>query len=81
MNLLDWLDPWEPSPTVVIAVLAAAILFHLFDLRTRVHLVKSDARPADWRLAAVDSGFDDERARRADRLAPLDAAFRSRTVA
>ncbi|HKT66293.1 MAG TPA: cytochrome c oxidase assembly protein, partial [Burkholderia sp.] len=27
MNLLYWLDPWEPSPTVVIAVLTAAVLF------------------------------------------------------
>lgn len=27
MNPLYWLDPWEPSPTVVIAILAAAVLF------------------------------------------------------
>lgn len=27
MNLLYWLDPWEPSPTVVVAILVAAILF------------------------------------------------------
>jgi putative membrane protein len=27
MNPFYWLDPWEPSPTVVVAVLAAAILF------------------------------------------------------
>jgi putative membrane protein len=27
MNLLDWLDPWEPSPSVVIAMLVTAILF------------------------------------------------------
>ncbi|WP_322054101.1 cytochrome c oxidase assembly protein [Paraburkholderia bannensis] len=27
MNLLDWLDPWEPSPTVVIAIGVAAMLF------------------------------------------------------
>ena len=26
-TLLYWLDPWEPSPTVVIAVLVAGILF------------------------------------------------------
>jgi putative membrane protein len=27
MNLLYWLEPWEPSPTVVIVVLVTAILF------------------------------------------------------
>jgi putative membrane protein len=27
MNPLIWLDPWEPSPTVVIAILGAAVLF------------------------------------------------------
>ncbi|KWE70349.1 hypothetical protein WL77_11030 [Burkholderia ubonensis] len=27
MDLLYWLDPWEPSPTVVVAVLAAGVLF------------------------------------------------------
>ncbi|VUD51885.1 unnamed protein product [Burkholderia pseudomallei] len=27
MNLLYWLEPWEPSPTVVIAVLVAGVLF------------------------------------------------------
>ncbi|RFU46666.1 cytochrome c oxidase assembly protein [Paraburkholderia sp. DHOC27] len=27
MNLLYWLEPWEPSPTVVIAIGVAAILF------------------------------------------------------
>ncbi len=27
MELLFWLEPWEPSPTVVIAILGAAILF------------------------------------------------------
>ena len=27
MNLLYWLDPWEFSPTVVIALLVPAILF------------------------------------------------------
>ena len=27
MKLLYWLDPWEPSPTVVIALLVTAILF------------------------------------------------------
>jgi len=27
MNLLYWLEPWEPSPTVVIAVLIVAVLF------------------------------------------------------
>jgi putative membrane protein len=26
-SILYWLEPWEPSPTVVIAVLAAAVLF------------------------------------------------------
>ena len=27
MNLLYWLEPWEPSPTVVVCVLVAAVLF------------------------------------------------------
>jgi putative membrane protein len=27
MNLLHWLEPWEPSPTVVIVMLATAVLF------------------------------------------------------
>lgn len=27
MTLLDWLEPWEPSPTVVIVMLIAAVLF------------------------------------------------------
>ncbi|HEY3596034.1 MAG TPA: cytochrome c oxidase assembly protein [Paraburkholderia sp.] len=27
MNLLYWLEPWEPSPTVVIVMLVAALLF------------------------------------------------------
>ena len=27
MNLLYWLEPWEPSPTVVVAILCAAVLF------------------------------------------------------
>ena len=27
MNPLYWLDPWEPSPTVVIAIGVAALLF------------------------------------------------------
>lgn len=27
MNLLYWLQPWEPSPTVVVAVLATALLY------------------------------------------------------
>ncbi|PMS37123.1 putative membrane protein [Trinickia symbiotica] len=27
MDLLVWLEPWEPSPTVVIAIVGAAILF------------------------------------------------------
>ncbi|WP_322105091.1 cytochrome c oxidase assembly protein [Paraburkholderia sp. J41] len=27
MTLLDWLEPWEPSPTVVIVMLIAAVLY------------------------------------------------------
>ncbi|WP_321954811.1 cytochrome c oxidase assembly protein [Paraburkholderia bannensis] len=40
MNLLDWLDPWEPSPTVVIAIGVAAILF----VRGKRHARVSPAR-------------------------------------
>ncbi|KWA76158.1 hypothetical protein WL28_04550 [Burkholderia ubonensis] len=36
MDLLYWLDPWEPSPTVVVAVLAAGVLFARGVKKTRV---------------------------------------------
>ncbi|MFX1672806.1 cytochrome c oxidase assembly protein [Paraburkholderia sp. A2WS-5] len=38
MNLLYWLDPWEPSPTVVIAVTLAAALFIRGQRHARVSL-------------------------------------------
>ncbi|CAM2178578.1 putative membrane protein [Paraburkholderia sacchari] len=38
MNLLHWLDPWEPSPTVVIAVTLAAVLFIRGQRHARVSL-------------------------------------------
>jgi len=40
MNLLYWLDPWEPSPTVVIAIAAAAILFVRGKRHARVSLAR-----------------------------------------
>ncbi|WP_244815587.1 cytochrome c oxidase assembly protein [Caballeronia sp. Lep1P3] len=39
-SLLYWLDPWEPSPTVVIAVLAAAILFARGARHARVSILR-----------------------------------------
>ncbi|WP_433703856.1 cytochrome c oxidase assembly protein [Paraburkholderia sacchari] len=38
MNLLYWLDPWEPSPTVVIAVTLAAVLFIRGQRHARISL-------------------------------------------
>jgi putative membrane protein len=40
MNLLYWLEPWEPSPTVVIAVVAAAILFARGVRKAKVSLAR-----------------------------------------
>ncbi|MDR5779942.1 cytochrome c oxidase assembly protein [Caballeronia sp. LZ065] len=44
-TLLYWLDPWEPSPTVVIAVLVAGILFARGARHARVTLAR---RIAFW---------------------------------
>ncbi|WP_118180693.1 cytochrome c oxidase assembly protein [Paraburkholderia phosphatilytica] len=38
MNLLYWLEPWEPSPTVVIATLVAAVLFARGTKKAKVSL-------------------------------------------
>jgi putative membrane protein len=40
MNPLYWLEPWEPSPTVVIAVLLAAVLFVRGKRHARVSLAR-----------------------------------------
>lgn len=40
MNPLYWLDPWEPSPTVVIAVLVTAVLFVRGKRHARVSLAR-----------------------------------------
>lgn len=40
MNPLYWLDPWEPSPTVVIAIAVAAILFARGKRHARVSLAR-----------------------------------------
>jgi putative membrane protein len=40
MNLLDWLEPWEPSPTVAIAMVAAAILFARGVRKAKVSLAR-----------------------------------------
>jgi len=40
MNLLYWLEPWEPSPTVVVAVLLAAVLFVRGKRHARVSLAR-----------------------------------------
>jgi putative membrane protein len=40
MNPLYWLDPWEPSPTVVIAVVLAAVLFVRGKRHARVSLAR-----------------------------------------
>ncbi|HKT98009.1 MAG TPA: cytochrome c oxidase assembly protein [Paraburkholderia sp.] len=40
MNPLYWLDPWEPSPTVVIAVLLTAVLFVRGKRHARVSLAR-----------------------------------------
>ncbi|WP_116135631.1 cytochrome c oxidase assembly protein [Trinickia diaoshuihuensis] len=45
MNLLYWLDPWEPSPTVVVAILTAAILYARGARHARVSLQR---RVAFW---------------------------------
>ena len=39
-SILYWLDPWEPSPTVVIAVLIAAVLFARGASKARVSLAR-----------------------------------------
>jgi len=40
MNPLYWLDPWEPSPTVVIAVILTAVLFVRGKRHARVSLAR-----------------------------------------
>ncbi|MDR3098993.1 MAG: cytochrome c oxidase assembly protein, partial [Paraburkholderia sp.] len=40
MNLLYWLDPWEPSPTVVIAVVLAGVLFARGKRHAKVSLAR-----------------------------------------
>lgn len=40
MNLLYWLEPWEPSPTVVIAIAVAAVLFVRGQRKARVSFAR-----------------------------------------
>lgn len=40
MNLLYWLEPWEPSPTVVIAIVVAAVLFVRGQRKARVSMAR-----------------------------------------
>ncbi|GAB7527517.1 cytochrome c oxidase assembly protein [Paraburkholderia sp. 2C] len=40
MNLLYWLEPWEPSPTVVIVMLATAVLFARGARKARVSFAR-----------------------------------------
>jgi putative membrane protein len=50
-SILYWLEPWEPSPTVVVAVLIAAVLFTRGARRARVSFAR---RAAFWLgLAAI----------------------------
>ena len=40
MTLLYWLEPWEPSPTVVIVMLLAALLFARGVRKAKVSLAR-----------------------------------------